>query len=236
MPICANCGVEIEEGLKRCPLCLSLLGGERENMVEESPRARIAPPPAGQAGPLTLLRLWEIVSLFAAISAVVVFAADFAYSMCVTWARYPLASIVFLWAAGSLLILIRTHKLLLLTAETALSAIFLQVLDLLMPEDPWFFPLALPITVVTGALVGGVAVVARALRRRVFAILAVVLFSVGLLLVGIETVVSLHLSGALRLSWSLLVFGCAVPLVGLLFYIQYRMKITSDELRKIFHL
>ena len=39
-----------------------------------------------------------------------------------------------------------------------------------------------------------------------------------------------------RLSWPLLVFGCAVPLVGLLLYIQYRLKVTSDDVGKIFHL
>jgi len=38
------------------------------------------------------------------------------------------------------------------------------------------------------------------------------------------------------LSWSLLVLGCITPLVGLALYIQYRLKITSDDLGKIFHL
>mgnify|MGYP001152957672 CR=1 FL=1 len=76
----------------------------------------------------------------------------------------------------------------------------------------------------------------RALRPRVFAILAVVLVCAGLFLLGLETVVSLYLSGAFRLSWSLLILGCITPLVGLALYFQYRLKITSDDLGKIFHL
>ena len=38
------------------------------------------------------------------------------------------------------------------------------------------------------------------------------------------------------MSWSIVVFGCVAPLVGLLLYIQYRLKATTDGMKKIFHL
>ena len=236
MPICRNCGVVIEEGLERCPLCLAPLGRVSEQGERKSPPPGEARPAVQVSRPLTPLRLWEIVSLFAGTSAVVVFVADFVYSMTVTWARYPLAAIIFLWAAGSVLILLRRHRLLLLVTETAALAIFFLALDLLMPGEPWFFSLAFPLTVLAAALTGVISVIARALRHRVFAILAVILMSVGLFLLGMETVLNLYQAGAFRLSWSLLVFGCIVPLVGLLFYIQYRLKVTSNDVKKIFHL
>jgi hypothetical protein len=236
MPICRNCGVVIDEGLEHCPLCLAPLGGEAEHGEGTSPPPGEARSAVEAARPLTPLRLWEIVSLFAATSAVVVFVADFVYSMSITWARYPLLAIIFLWAAESVLILLRRHRLLLLVTETAALVIFFLALDLLMPTEPWFLSLALPLTVLAGTLIGGISVITRGLRHRVFAILAVILVSVGLFLLGMETVLSLYLAGAFRLSWSLLVFGCTVPLVGLLFYIQYRLKVTSNEVRKIFHL
>jgi hypothetical protein len=236
MPICQNCGVEIDEGLERCPLCRAPLGLEAEQVEEGPPPPGSGRPYDEASNPLNRLRLWEILSLFAGTSAAVVLIADFAYSMTVTWARYPLVSIIFLWAAGSLLFLLRRHRLLLLVAETVAMAAFLQTLDLLEPRGPWFLTLALPLTVLAGTLVGGVSAVMRALRQRVFAILAVALLSAGLFVVGLETVISLNFSGSFRLSWSLVVLGCAVPLVGLLFYVQYRLKATSDDIRKLFHL
>jgi len=236
MPICRNCGVVIEEGVERCPLCLTPMGRVFEQGEGTSPPPGEARSAVQVSKPLTPLRLWEIVSLFAGTSAVVVFVADFVYSMTVTWARYPLAAIIFLWAAGSLLILFRRHRPLLLVTETAALLIFFLALDLLMPTEPWFLSLALPLTVLAAILIGGIAAVTRGLRHRVFAILAMILMSVGLFLLGMETVLSLYLAGAFRLSWSLLVFGCIVPLVGLLFYIQYRLKVTSNEVKKIFHL
>jgi hypothetical protein len=53
---------------------------------------------------------------------------------------------------------------------------------------------------------------------------------------GLEAMTNIHYTGAFRLSWSLVVFGCVTPLVGLLLYIQYRLKATVKEMRKIFHL
>lgn len=236
MPLCRNCGVVIDEGLERCPLCLAPLGGEAEQVAGTSPPSGGVRSAVEGSKPLTPLRLWEIVSLFAGSSAVVVFVADFVYSMTITWARYPLVAIIYLWAAGSVLILLRRHRLLLLVTETAALMIFFLALDLLTATEPWFLSLALPLTVLAGILIGAISVITRGLRHRVFAILAVILVSVGLFLLGLETVLSLYLSGTFRLSWSLLVFGCTVPLVGLLFYIQYRLKITSNEVKKIFHL
>jgi len=161
MPVCRNCRVQLDEGLVRCPLCQALL---LEGKVEKEGGAP-TPPSAGRisggrSAPLTRRRLWEIVSLFAGTGAAVVLVADFAYSMSVTWARYPLVSIAFLWAAASLLLFLRGRRPLLLLSGTAALAAFLLALDLLMPGRPWSLALALPLTVLAGAftaLVSGVA-------------------------------------------------------------------------------
>jgi hypothetical protein len=236
MPICRNCGVEIDAKLERCPLCLTPPGLEEQAGTGASPPPAGDGPPIKDSRPFTLLLLWEIVSLLAGTSMVVVFVADFAYSMTVTWSRYPVVSIAFIWAAGSLLLLLRRHRYLLMVAQTAALAIFLLALDLLTPTQPWFLSLALPLAVLAGGLTVGVSLFSRLLRHRVFAILAVALVGNGVFLAALETVIRLHLAEAFRLSWSLLVFGCSVPLVGLLFYVQYRLKVTSDDLRKVFHL
>jgi hypothetical protein len=176
------------------------------------------------------------VSLFAGTGAAVVLVADFAYSKTVTWARFPLASILFFWTVATLLLFLRRHRLLLLIGETAALEMFLQALDLLTRGAPWFLTLALPLSVLAAALTGAVCAAARALRPKLFAILAVALASAGLFVLGLEAMINIHYTGAFRLSWSLVVFGCVTPLVGLLLYIQYRLKATVKEMRKIFHL
>jgi len=231
MPVCRNCGVQIDEGLARCPLCQAPEDGTGV------PPPSVADKTSGRhSAPLTRLRLWEIVSLFAGTGAAVVLVADFAYSMTVTWAGYPLVSISLLWAAATLLLFLRRRRMLLLLAGTAVLAAFMVALDLLMPGRPWSLTLALPLTVLTGAFAGLVSTVARAWRARFFAMLAVMLTSAGVFVAGLEALVNLYFSGEFRLSWSLVVCGCIVPLVGLLLYVQYRLKATRDDIRKIFHM
>jgi hypothetical protein len=127
-------------------------------------------------------------------------------------------------------------RLLLLVAGTAVLAAFLLALDLLMPGRPWSPTLALPLTALAGAFAGLASAVERAWRARFFAMLAVVLASAGVFVAGLEALVNLYFAGAFRLSWSLVVCGCIVPLVGLLLYVQYRLKATRDDIRKIFHM
>jgi hypothetical protein len=66
--------------------------------------------------------------------------------------------------------------------------------------------------------------------------LAAVLAGAGLFVPGLEAVVNLYFSGQFRLSWSLVVVGCLLPLVGLLLYVQYRLKATRDDIRRLFHM
>jgi len=236
MTVCRNCGVEIEEDLELCPLCRAPLRGGVAEQEHDTPPPRTGRPAEGMPIRLARRRLWEIVSLFAAAAAVVVLVADFANGLSVTWARYPLLSVFYLWSAGSVLIFLRRRRLFLLLAETVAAAMFLLGLDVLLPGEPWFVTLALPLTLLSGALVGGVTALSRALRRRVLAVVAAGLGTAGLFVVGLEAVLNLHFAGSLRLSWSLVVFGCIMPLVGLLFYVQYRLKVTHSDMRKIFHL
>jgi hypothetical protein len=108
----------IEEGLERCPLYPAPLEPVTEQGEGTSPPPGETRSAVEASKPLTPLRLWEIVSLFAGTS-VLDFVADFVYSMTNTWARYPLVAIIFLRAAEALLILLHRHRLLLLVTETA---------------------------------------------------------------------------------------------------------------------
>ena len=77
MPVCRNCGVQLDEGSARCPLCqASLLEGEVEKREDSTVPEAAGRVSRGHSAPLTRLRLWEIVSLFAGAGAAAVLVAD----------------------------------------------------------------------------------------------------------------------------------------------------------------
>lgn len=233
MPICEHCGVEVEEGLPHCPLC-----GNPSGPVSDAKEAsRASARPADSGPPVHVERwLWEIVSLFALAGATVVFVVDFAYGMMVTWARYPLVSIGFLWLSVTSVILLRKRGFLLLLCQTAALGLLLFLLDRITPGRPWFISLALPVTLLASVLSGSTVVFVRRLRLSPLPMLAVVTVSIGLFLLGLEAALNRYLANPFLVSWSLVASGCILPLVLFLFYAQVRLKRKHSEIRKILHL
>lgn len=232
MSLCRRCGVEVEDDLRWCPLCRDpLQAGAAGEPRGPAPSAR-DPRQADRR-----IRRWllEVVSLLAVTGALVVFAADFASGLSLSWARYPLASIVFLWLSTALLVLCSHRAWLGLAAEIAAVALFLLVLDWFTPGPAWFLPFALPVTLMFGGLLALTLAIVRKWRLSPFAIIAAGLFAAGVFVVGLELLLSRFFDHRWSVSWSAVVFGCLLPLVSLLLYLRKWLKQRQAELRKLLH-
>lgn len=179
---------------------------------------------------------WEIFSLVLATAAAVVFAADFALSRAVTWSVIPLLAVGFLWLTGSAVMLLGKRVGLILLSVTVSLLLLLALLDSVTPGGPWFPYLALPITVLAGALISLMVLVARNIALSTLSVIALSLVAAGLLLLGVEATLHWFLTDRVFVSWSLLTFACLFPPVLLLFYLQHRLRRRGPEIRKRFHL
>lgn len=241
MKICPVCRVEIASDTDYCPLCgTDLRSGaptEEPPGVEEAgsqppvtpPRPRWADSGPGR-GPR--LWIWEAQTLVAFAGVVVVLAADLAVGFSVSWSVYPMAAIGWGWLSITAGFFLRRWPPALAPAEMVLLLGFLAVLDAVVPGRPWFVPLALPIALFAGIGVG-VLVIRR--NRAVLSNYALALTLIGFLLGVIEMAVSRYVTGTVQLGWSILTFGCLLPIIVLLLYLQHRVKYRGEELRKYFH-
>ncbi|TVQ36249.1 MAG: hypothetical protein EA384_14780 [Spirochaetaceae bacterium] len=232
MQRCDSCGVVVEDQHSRCPLCGRALNGSRPETCSEDE-------PQGEQWAQTVSRarfwLWQMISLLAASSAVIVFSADFAFGFELTWSRYPLLSIAFLWLSATLLIRFARRPLAMLPAQTAALLLFLYALDRSL-ETAWFLPLALPTVLLLAGLTAGVAVVARRLHLEVLSVVALATLGSGVLAVGFEIVFRNHLGASMVPTWSLVVIACTLSLFWLILFIKRQLKLHYSEFRKIFHL
>ncbi|MHC4067591.1 MAG: hypothetical protein ACYSUI_24235 [Planctomycetota bacterium] len=149
MPLCRECGVQIEEHVAVCPLC-STPGGAPTLRSGSRDEPHPIVPDAG--GGHVRRVMWEIFSLVLATAAAVVVAADLALSRAVTWSVMPLLSVGFLWLTGSAVILLGKRVQLILLSVTVSLLVLLALLDNVTTGGPWFLYLALPITVLAAAL------------------------------------------------------------------------------------
>jgi hypothetical protein len=230
MSLCEKCGVEVEEGLARCPLCGTLLG-----VAEAAPRPETAPGPAPPRGAPRAMRRWalEAATILAGAAATVVFAADFAYRMRLTWSVYPLASIAFLWVSAVVAIAFCPRTLVWLGFQTTALLLFLWGLDALTPGRPWFVPFALPAALLAVVLAAATAALAR--RRPPLQLTALALLAAGLYLLGLEQILNRYLSRSVAPGWSLVAFGCIVPVVLVLLFLHRSLR-SRPELKRLFHL
>jgi hypothetical protein len=233
MSLCMYCGVEVEEDVRSCPLCQNPLRPETEGGQPEP--TRLAPIPQKVS---RRMRRWllEAISLLTATGAIVVVAVNLAFGMSLTWGRYPLAAIGFLWLATVLLLPSRRSVWASLVAEVAAASLFLFVLDWLTPGASWFLPLALPLTLLAGTILALTLVVVRRLDLSAFAIIGTAMLAAALFLLGLELFLNRHLVGRWFVSWSAATFTCTLPLVLLLFYLERRFKPMRAEIRKFLHL
>jgi hypothetical protein len=234
MPICRECGVQIEDHVAACPLCLTPVGAPtRQSGSIDDQDHPIAPDSAGSH---VRRVVWEVFSLVLATAAAVVAAADFALSHAVTWSVIPLLSVGFLWLTGSAVILLGKRIQLILLSVTVSLLLLLALLDHITTGDPWFLHLAFPITVLAAALISLMVVVVRNADLSTLAVIALSLVAAGLLLVGVDATLHWFLTDRVFVSWSLLTFTCILPPLLLLFYLQHRLRRRDPEIRKRFHL
>ncbi|MFW5842787.1 MAG: DUF6320 domain-containing protein [Spirochaetota bacterium] len=244
MKICPVCRIEIASDADHCPLCGTDLSsrdpteeppadaGTGAGPGAATPASRELRPTSRGPGRGPRLWIWEAETLVAFAGIVVALAADLAVDLSVSWSLYPMAAIGWGWLSVTAAFFLRRWPQALASVEMALLLAFLAVLDLLVPGRPWFVPLALPIALFVGI---GVGILVLRRNRAVLSNYALGLTLIGLLLGVVEMAVSRFFTGTVRLSWSILTFGCLLPIVVLLLYLQHRVKYRSAELRKYFH-
>ncbi|OPX28636.1 MAG: hypothetical protein B1H06_02900 [Candidatus Cloacimonas sp. 4484_143] len=231
MPICKNCGVELESNIARCPLCLTPLGDKAQKSDKVDP---IIPETKVQKNQSPLLL--ELFSFFSAAGAIVITAVDFAYGANLTWSRIPLISIIFCWLFVFLIHHLLTKPYLLVILETVNFLIFLWFLDRFIPEYYWFFSLALPIILVVCILFLLVILWIRSFKLSTFLSLSVGTLAAGIFLLCLEVILNKFHQKNLMVSWSLVAFACILPVSGFFIYYQLRINKKGSEFKKYFHI
>ncbi len=230
MKTCESCGVLVEDDVVRCPLCrVKIDDGNAEEGVPE-PTAEQRATVAGAK-----LWLWHVVSLLAFISSMIVVAADFASGFSFSWSRYPVSSIVYVWAAVSAAIFLYRRPFFVWIAEAAAVIAFLFAISRMTTETTWFFLLALPIVGIVFLVIGTVVAICKRLALSAVPAIAVVLLGIGIKLVALEATIGFYVDGAFGLSWSLVTFACAVSLFVTLLFVNARLGNRRREFKRIFH-
>ena len=234
MSYCVNCGVQLGESEKSCPLCGVSVQNPRRPFDPEAPRPypQLAEHFSSRNERRHAAALFTVLLL---LPAVICFAVNIIYNETVSWSLYVAGSSLMLWFFIVPLYLLEKSRLLFAAILDALALTGFLWLCATLTGGSWFVPLALPIT---GMLLAGVIflalLAARKLMHRIY-LGAVASLLTGAFLVGLEVVVDAYTTGAVRLDWSLYLIP-AVVLIAALFALVARKRRIKEELRRRLHL
>jgi hypothetical protein len=232
MIICVNCGVELDDGLKICPLCGKAPGknSEKENLPSDYPSDIIR-----------LQRkenrkyLWELGGIIAFSGIAVCTIVDLLISKGLKWSLLSDVSILALWVILTLFIYSYKRTIILVPALMVTILVALYLIDLITTGRSWFFPVGFPVTTAAFITAAIVLILYRIADFKGLNILAAALIVLSGFCVIIEIVLDEYLNGVLNLRWSLITAISILPVALIFFFYHYRLK-KGNRLDSFFHI
>lgn len=232
--ICKNCLVELQEEMKRCPLCDTPVDHDepfesteiefikRENPYEERERH------------LLQKILWQVTAILLFSGIVSTLIIDIASHNRVTWSLYPVAICLIVLAYSSLFAFWQTRTLYRILVGWLLSSALLFLIAWFFPAAEWTTSLGIPIVFAVNFISLSLLIVSRLSKHRGLNLFAVAFVALAVLCMSIDGVISRYATGQIGLGWSIIVTACLLPVATTLIFMFYRTR-NNKKIQKIFH-
>jgi hypothetical protein len=232
MTICVNCGVELDDGLKICPLC----GKDPEKKIEQEPLSDSFPSDIIQLQKKENRKyLWELSGVLAFSGIAVCTILDLLTGKGLNWSLFSDISITAAWIIMTLYLYVYKRTLALVTLQMLVILTALFFISLITAGRVWFFPVGLPLTVAAFIAAGTVIVLYRLAHFKGLNIIASAFIALSGYCIITEIVFDKYKNGLLDLQWSLIVAVSVLPVALLFFFFHYRLK-KGNRLDSFFHI
>ncbi len=212
MSYCVHCGVKLEESIKRCPLCNTLVLDPNE-LTSVSAETKSGPFPS-QKGDIDIIRKTDVTILLSVVlasSAITCFLLNLIIYKQSWWSFHIIGICGLIWVFIFPPILHpKISKYTLLLLDFVSVSFYIYVVSLLATKSDWFFPIAFPIILGITLLIGAIVFF---IHRFSFSFLSTALYiviSIGILCALIEVCLDLYFKSAISLTWSAVVLTVAI--------------------------
>jgi len=231
MAICVNCGVELDNGLRVCPLCGKdpLIKSEQADISDNYP-----------SGIIQIQRkenrryLWELSGIIAFSGIAVCTIVELLISKNLRWSLYCDVSVSAAWIVLTLFLFEsrRPYILVSLLMATVLTSLFL--IDVIAAGQNWFFPVGLPMIIAAFITTGIIIILYRTAHFKGLNIIAAALIILSGFCIITEMILDKYLNGSVDLRWSLIAAISILPVSLVFFFYHYRLK-KGNRLDSFFH-
>jgi len=232
MALCVNCGVELDEGLKICPLC----GKDPSDLNGQDPVSDTYPSEIIQLQKKENRKYyWELSGILAFSGIAVCTIIELLISKELRWSLLSDVTIAAAWVILTLYQFKYKNPVIMfsLLLLTILAALFL--IDLIATGRSWYFPVGLPVTITLVVAAGLIIFLYRTVHLNGLNIIATGLMILSLFLIILEIILDKYLKGIVNMRWSLITGVSILPVALILFFYYYRLK-KGNRLDSFFHI
>lgn len=234
MSYCVNCGVELADSERVCPLCQTEVVHPAKPWTE--PPVRPYPRQLERIDHMDRQFAAALLGLVLLIPVFVTLLCDLLPDGRVSWSAYVMGAIamVMVWVLIPLAAR-RYHQILFLGLDGLSAAAFLGAVCL-VGGGRWFWPLALPLTAaVTLLAICLVFLFRRPWAGEMLVRAALFLLETGLLVMGIEAVVDLYVSGKILFGWAPYVLIPCWLLAAAAWLVSRQKKWKEEIVKRLFY-
>lgn len=241
MILCNNCGVELEENMKFCPLCgkhITDVTKEDEEYIQfqKTRQKERLLSDFKELTPIQRRRLfWQLSGMILISGMIVTFIIDLIINKNITWSKYSMSTCLALFLIITLIIFLKRKILVALIGSFITTSVLLVLFDMFNKNIGWATKLGIPLVFSFYLVVFSLIKIVRNLRQRGINLIAYFLVAAGILSLCIEGIISLQVKNQLSFQWSVIAMASVLPVSAILLFIHYRLKKGTD-LKRFFHI
>ncbi len=227
MPYCFKCGVEVNNGVRNCPLCdLDLPVFEDEVIVEPRyPSHENVFREIKKRRKNVFFAIYSMIFIAIAFNLMLI---DNRTNGHLSWSQYSsiylLGSIVYVFA-----ILQYSKNAIFNFGLIGVNTIVLLFLnDIINGKFEWFFRLGLPISLISTVVLYGLFKIFSRKKLLPYKVMETIVLT-GIFLLILEVIIDLYLFGEVYLTWSLQVLIFFLPLMTILIFMPRRLYEKIDK-------
>ena len=235
MSYCVNCGVELSESEKYCPLC---------NVEVTNPKSPWKEP-ADRPYPKYLDSFMKridrryfatLAGLSLMIPIIITIIIDLFSGNGLTWSAYVVGALALLYIFIAIPMFFKHyHTVIFLSINCAAVLLYLFFIER-MNGGSWFMGKGMPITIVASVCIVVLALIfTKKQHFGFFNKMALILLASGVFVLSIEFILSLARIGGITLDWSYYVFVPCAILSAMSFILEHRKNFKEKIRRRLFY-
>lgn len=232
MFICINCGVELDENFKECPLCGRDPRSEQEKKDQQTEQGKAA---FHNPGTENRKYLWELSGIITFSGIVICTIVDLLTVKGLSWSLLSDVSLLAVWTIITLFHYFYRQPFILVPGLLLSLLGFLFLTDRFAPGIRWFFPVALPVTIALAFSVAIIIALYKVCNFKGLNIIASGFLVLSGFCIITEIVLDRFFSANVDLRWSLITAVSTLPFASVLFFYHYRLK-KGKQLDSFFHI